>query len=57
MKIWQAVLLIYLTTAVVGAYLASIGSSKTTDALAALAITLAGLFLIRRLRKPQDRSR
>jgi hypothetical protein len=54
LKTWQLVVLTYLTTAVIAAYLASIGSSPETDAFVALGITLAGLFLIRRLRHPRN---
>jgi len=54
MKVWQAVLLIYLTTAVISVKLAQVNSSVTTDVLMALGITLAGLLLIRRLKKPQN---
>lgn len=54
MKPWQVVILIYITTAVVAAHLAVIGSSPFVDGLVALGITLLGLVLIRRLKQRQN---
>lgn len=51
MKIWQVVLLVYLTTGVVGAYSGRIGSPLWVDFLMALAISLLGILLIRRIER------
>jgi hypothetical protein len=51
MKTWQVVILIYLTTAIVSVELAKVNSSVITNVIVAFGITLAGLLLIRRLKK------